>query len=42
MTKNEQIKHDLLLNVKRLEGILQIAEDENCQIETPTSKFYLK
>ena len=23
MTKNEQIKHDLLLNVKRLEGILE-------------------
>ena len=23
MTKNEQIKHDLLLNIKRLEGILE-------------------
>ena len=23
MTENEQIKHDLLLNIKRLEGILE-------------------
>ena len=23
MTKNEQVKHDLLLNIKRLEGILE-------------------